>query len=339
MLFSEYKIKDLTLNNRIVMSPMSMYASKDESGNVTDFHKVHYGSRAIGGVGLIILESTAVTKQGRMSPNDLGIWDDSHIAGLQELTSLVHGYDTPIGIQLNHAGRKAKIDGGIIAPSAIQMSESYKKPKEMSIDEITKTIKSFKQAAIRAIESGFDLIEIHAAHGYLIHEFLSPVTNQRTDDYGGSLENRFRFLKEIIVCIRSIWKGPLFVRISGDEYDPTGTTLEENIYYCKQLKQLDVDLIDVSAGGLVNIRPKTYAGYQVPLSDAIKNSVDIATGAVGIIKHSDQAEEILQNKRADLIFIGRELLWNPHWTYKAAKELNYELTLPQSYSWSWIAKL
>lgn len=339
MLFSPYTIKDLTLKNRIVMSPMSMYACEDESGIVQDWHRIHYPTRAIGGVGLVMVECSAVTPQGRMSPQDLGIWGDEHTEGLKKLASLIKDSGAAVGIQICHAGRKAKIDGPIVAPSAIPFKEGEKTPEELSIDQINTIVQEFKEAAARAKAAEFDVLEIHAAHGYLINEFLSPVTNQRQDEYGGTVENRFRFLKEVIESVKTEWDRPLFVRVSADEFDPHGNSLDNYIYYSALMKEMGVDLIDVSAGGLVNFRPKTYPGYQVPLADAIRNGANVPTGAVGLIKQAGHAEEILNNGRADLIFLGRELLWNPHWAYTAAQELGVELELPQSYSWSWIKKL
>ncbi|VUG07062.1 NADPH dehydrogenase [Paenibacillus polymyxa] len=339
MLFSPYKIKDLKLKNRIVMSPMSMYACEDESGIVQTWHKIHYPARAIGGVGLILVEATAITMQGRMTPQDLGIWNNSHIEGLSELTALIHDLGTSIGIQLSHAGRKAKIDGSIIAPSPIPYEEGQKVPEEMTINQIKEVIHGFVEGANRAKKAGFDVIEIHAAHGYLIHEFLSPLSNNRQDEYGGSRENRFRFLKEVIEGIKTVWEGPLFVRISADEYHPEGSLPEDYVYYGSLMKELGVDLVDVSTGGLVGIRPQTYPGYQVPFADMIRSKANIPTGAVGLIKEPEHAEEILRNNRADLIFLGRELMWNPHWAYMAASRLGVKLELPKSYSWSWITKL
>lgn len=339
MLFSPFTIKDLSLKNRIVMSPMSMYACKDETGIVQDWHRIHYPARAIGGVGLVMVECSAVTLQGRMSPQDLGIWGDEHIDGLKSLVALVKTAGAAVGIQISHAGRKAKIDGPIVAPSAISFKEGEKTPEELSITQIENIVQEFKEAAARVRKAEFDVLEIHAAHGYLINEFLSPVTNQRQDEYGGTVEKRFRLLKEIIESVKTEWNGPLFVRVSADEFDTEGNSLDHYIYYSRLMKEMGVDLIDVSAGGLINFRPKTYPGYQVPLADAIRNAADVPTGAVGLIKQAGHAEEILRNKRADLIFLGRELLWNPHWAYAAAQELGVVLELPQSYSWSWIKKL
>lgn len=338
-LFSPYKIKNLELKNRIVMSPMSMYACKDGSGLVQDWHRIHYPARAVGGVGLVIIESTAVTKQGRMGPTDLGIWEDGQVEGLRDLVNLIKGQGAAVGMQLNHAGRKAKIDDPIAAPSSIAFSKGGKVPEELTKTQINQVVEAFGQSARRCTEAGFDVVEIHAAHGYLLHEFLSPVTNYRTDEYGGSPEDRFRILKEVIEKVQSEWMGPLFVRISATDQAESGNTIEDSIVYAKWLKELGVDLIDVSNGLLTPAKAKTFPGYQVLYAESIRKEAEIATGAVGKVIQPEQAEEIISNGRADLVFIGRELLVNPHWTYYAANRLNYDLELPQQYSWSWIKTL
>lgn len=334
-LFEPFTIKQMTLKNRIVMSPMCMYSCEKEDGIVTDWHKIHYTSRAIGQVGLIMVEATAVTPQGRISPRDLGIWSDEHIEGLQQLTKLAHTYGSKIGIQLAHAGRKAQVKESIIAPSPLAFSSQYKQPEEMTLTQISETIQAFARAAIRAREAGFDCIEIHAAHGYLINQFLSPLTNHRQDEYGGNAENRFRFLREIVEQVQQHWDGPLFVRVSANEYDPDGNGIEETIQYAKQLKALGVDLIDCSSGGVVPVNVDAYPGYQVPYAEAIRRQANISTGAVGLITTANQAEEILQNERADLIFLGRELLRQPYWPYYVAKELGFPIQGPVQYERGW----
>lgn len=334
-LFTSYTLKDVTLKNRIVMSPMCMYSSHEKDGKVQNFHKTHYTSRAIGGAGLLIVEATAVTPQGRISDRDLGIWDDEHIAGLRELVSLMKEEDTKTGIQLAHAGRKAVVDGDILAPSPIAFDETYKQPKEMSVEDIKETVEAFRQGAIRAKQAGFDIIELHGAHGYLLNEFLSPITNKRTDEYGGSAENRYRFLKETITAVKEVWEGPLFVRISANDYLEGGMDPEQYIEMTRWMKQDGVDLIDVSSGAVAPARIKAFPGYQVPFSDTIKHGADIATGAVGLILSPAQADEIIQNDRADLILLGRELLRDPYWPRTAAKELNYEITAPKQYERGW----
>lgn len=334
-LFSPYTIKNLTLKNRIVMSPMCMYSSHNQDGQVQNWHRTHYVSRAVGQVGLIILEATAVTAQGRISPQDLGIWDDSHIEGLKELSDLIHEQGSHVGIQLAHAGRKAEIDGPIIAPSAIAFNEKMKTPQEMTMDDIHNTIEAFKNAARRVKQAGLDVIEIHAAHGYLINEFLSPLSNKRTDDYGGSFENRYRFLREVIEAIQTEWDGPLFVRISASDYHPDGNCIDDYVEYAKLMKEHGVDLVDCSSGALVPAKIDVYPGYQVRFAERIKHEAKIATGAVGLITSGNLAEEILRNKRADLIFIGRELLRDPYWPRTAAKELDTTVHSPVQYERGW----
>ncbi len=335
-LFSPYTIKNTTFKNRIVMAPMCMYSSYHEDGKVQNFHLTHYVSRALGQVGLIILEATAVASQGRISPQDLGIWDDDHIPGLKQLTTMMKEHGAKTGIQLAHAGRKAVLEGDIFAPSAIPFNEQMKMPKEMTLEDIRHTIEDFKKGAERAKNAGFDVIEIHAAHGYLINEFLSPLSNQRTDQYGGTLENRYRILKEVIDEINTVWNGPLFVRVSAFDYHENGLGVEEYIAMSKWMKAQGVDLIDVSSGGLVPADISSYPGYQVKYAEEIKQKAAIPTGAVGLITTGIQAEEILQNERADLIFIARALLRDPFWPRTAAKELGITIEAPKQYSRGWI---
>ncbi|MEX3715693.1 NADPH dehydrogenase NamA [Cytobacillus horneckiae] len=335
-LFSPYTIKGLTIKNRIVMAPMCMYSSYEEDGMVTSWHETHYLSRATGQVGLIIIEATAVTPQGRISSRDLGIWNDEQMDGLKSLTDKLKAYGSAAGIQLAHAGRKAEVDGEIIAPSAIAFDETRKQPKEMSKKEIQDTIEAFKQAAIRSKKAGFDVIEIHGAHGYLINEFLSPLTNTRQDEYGGSAENRYRFLREVLDAVNSVWNGPLFVRVSANDYHENGLTAEDYVQLGKWMKEQGVDLIDVSSGGVVPAKIHAYPGYQVKFAEEIKEGASIPTGAVGLITTGIQAEEILQNERADLIFIARELLRDPYWPRTAAKELRTDITPPKQYERGWL---
>lgn len=334
-LFSPYTIKKLTLKNRIVMSPMCMYSCFDQSGLVNDWHITHYTSRAVGQVGLVIQESTAVTAQGRISMQDLGIWSDDHIPGLQQLVELNHKNDSKIGIQLNHAGRKAVVDGPIIAPSALPFNDESKKPEEMTKEDISATIQAFKDAAHRADQAGYDLIEIHGAHGYLINQFLSPISNKRTDEYGGNLDNRYRFLSEVIEAIKSVWDKPLFVRVSATDHLEGGSILEDHVYYAKKMKAQGVDLIDCSSGAVAPATIDAFPGYQVPYADKIRHEAEIATGAVGLILNGTQAEEILKNERADLIILARALLRNPYWAYAAATELDVEIKSPVQYERGW----
>lgn len=334
-LFEPFTIRNVTFKNRIVMSPMCMYSCMEEDGKVQDWHFTHYASRAAGQVGLIILEATAVAPQGRISNKDLGIWSDEHIDGLSKLTRLIKSNGSKAGIQLAHAGRKAELEGDIFAPSALAFNDSMKQPKEMSLQDIKETIAAFRIAAKRAKKADFEVIELHAAHGYLINEFLSPLSNKRTDQYGGSAENRYRFLSEVIAAVREEWDGPLFVRVSACDYHEKGLRLEDYIQMAGWMKEQNVDLVDASSGAVVPAKIHVFPGYQVPYAEAIRKEAGIATGAVGLITAPQQAEEILQNGRADLIFLGRELLRNPYWALTAAKELRTELQAPVQYERGW----
>jgi NADPH2 dehydrogenase len=335
-LFSPYTIKDITLKNRIVMAPMCMYSSHNEDGQVENWHRTHYTSRAVGQVGLIIVEATAVTPKGRISPRDLGIWSDEHVAGLKELVELIKEHGTKTGIQLAHAGRKAVLEGDIIAPSALPFNEEMKTPLEMTKEDIVETVDAFKKGAERALKAGFDVIEIHGAHGYLINEFLSPLSNKRTDEYGGSAENRYRFLREVIEAVKTVWNGPLFVRVSANDYHEEGLKVDDYVVFSQWIKEQGVDLIDVSSGAVVPARINVYPGYQVKLSETIRKSAEIPTGAVGLITSGIQAEEILQNERADLIFLARVLLRDPYWPRTAAKELGVSIEGPKQYERGWV---
>jgi len=334
-LFTPYQVKDVQLKNRIVMSPMCMYSSTEENGMLTPFHHTHYLSRAVGQVGLIMVEATAVMPEGRISKHDLGIWSDDHIPGFKHLNEQIHLYGAKSGIQLAHAGRKAVLDSPIYAPSPIPFHKTDKVPVEMTIDDIEETISAFQEGAKRAREADFDILEIHAAHGYLINEFLSPLTNKRQDSYGGNKEGRFLFLRRVIQAVQAEWNGPIFVRLSTDEYDEDGNTLNDILYISQQLKALGVDLIDCSSGGVIPKTVSSYPGYQVKRAEKIKHEIGIDTGAVGLITSGILAEEILQNERADLIFIGRELLSNPYWPKVAATELKTELEAPVQYKRGW----
>ena len=335
LLFEPFTIKNVQLKNRIVMAPMCMYSSHTRDGKVQDWHKIHYASRAVGQVGLIMVEATAVSPEGRISEQDLGIWNDDQIEGLHTLTSLMKKHGTVTGIQLAHAGRKAGVDGEILAPVSVPFNEKMKTPKEMTKEEIADTVEAFKQAAIRSKKAGFEVIEIHGAHGYLINEFLTPAINTRTDEYGGSAEKRYRFLKEIISAVKSVFDGPLFVRISAKDYHDDGYEPEDYVQYARWMKEDGIDLIDVSSGGVMHVPVPSFPGYQVPMSETIKHGAKIATGAVGLITTGIQAEEILQNNRADLIFIGRELLRDPYRPRNAAKGLGTSLEAPEPYERGW----
>lgn len=333
-LFSPYTVKGVTIKNRIVMSPMCMYSS-DESGKVKNWHLTHYTTRAVGQVGLIMVEATAVSSEGRISPRDLGIWSDEHIDGLKDIVSLSKEHGAKVAIQLAHAGRKAELEEEILAPSSIAFDESYKTPKEMTKGDIQNKVQNFKEGARRAKVAGFDIIEIHGAHGYLINEFLSPISNKREDEYGGSAQNRYRFLKEVIEAVKEEWNGPLFVRVSAFDYLDEGLKADDYVPFAKWMKEQGVDLIDVSSGAVAPAPITAYPGYQVQFADQIKNEANIDTGAVGLITNGFQAEEILRNNRADLVFLARELLRDPYWPRTAAKELREEIEAPVQYEYGW----
>jgi len=336
-LFEPYTIKNITLKNRIVMSPMCMYSCMAKDGKITDWHRVHYTTRAVGQVGLIIFEASAVVPQGRISFEDLGIWSDGHIAGLKEVVDMIHVHGSKAGTQLAHAGRKAELGVAGEAPSAIAFDQMLQ-PKELSVEEIKGLVDAYRQAAVRAKAAGFDLLEIHAAHGYLINEFLSPLSNLRSDEYGGDEIKRYRFLKEIIDAVKAVWDGPLFVRISATDYTEGGNTPETYVRYAKLMKEQGIDLVDCSSGGLVMAPIKTFPGYQVAAAALIREEAGIATGAVGLITEPQQAEDILQKGEADLIILARELLRNPYWPFKAAAELGATITPPVQYQRGWTVK-
>lgn len=332
-LFESIKIRGVEFKNRIVMPPMCMYSS-DDSGYANDWHFIHYGTRAIGGAGLIIVEATGVERRGRITDRDLGIWDDSHIVGLSNIATLCKKYGSRVGIQLGHAGRKCEVDSeDIIAPSPIAYNEKYKVPRKMSKEDIDKVVKAFKEGAKRADEAGFDLIEIHAAHGYLINQFLSPLSNKRDDEYGGSVENRARILKDILREIRKVWpeNKPVIVRVSAEDYVEDGNHPEDLAEILNLVKDEGVDLVNVSSGAVVPARIKMYPGYQVRFAEVIKRETKLPVIAGGLISEAEMAEEIVSNNRADMIFLGRELLRNPYWPLNAAKKLGYDIDWPVQY--------
>lgn len=332
-LFENIKIKDMELGNRIVMAPMCMYSS-DESGYVKDWHYIHYATRAIGGVGLIILEATAVEKRGRISNRDLGIWEDSHIEGLSRIVNICKEHGSKVGIQLGHAGRKCEVESEkIISPSSIAFNKNYPIPNKMDQDTIDEVINSFKEGAIRADRAGFDTIEIHGAHGYLINQFLSPLTNKRQDEYGGSLKNRTRFLKNIIKEIRTVWpeNKPIILRVSAEEYVEDGNSPEDLVNIINLVKDEGLDIINVSSGAVVPAKIDIYPGYQIRFAETIKEGVNLPVIGGGLITHPEMAEEILKNHRSDLIYLGRELLRNPYWPLKASRTLNHNIDWPLQY--------
>ena len=342
-LFESIKFRNVELKNRMVMSPMCMYSAED--GVASDFHFFHYTSRAQGGIGLIVLEATGVEARGRITNKCLGIWNDEQAQSLKKIVDYIHqNTETKMGIQLAHAGRKGStwenkqisIEEGweTIAPSPIPFHPTERIPHELSVDEIKNLIKDFQNAAKRSVEAGFDVIEIHAAHGYLIHEFLSPISNTRIDEYGGSFENRVRFLFEIVDAVNSELSQDqaLFVRISGTEYADNGWDIEESVKLSNILKNRNVDLVDVSSGGNIHGAKITlFDGYQVPLAEEIKKETNIKTGAVGLITTSEHAEEILQEGKADLVFFGRELLRNPYLASHFARENQQETFFSHQY--------
>lgn len=331
-MFEEYKIKNMTLKNRIVMPPMCMY-STDDSGKVRDFHFAHYVDRAIGGVGLIILEATAVVPNGRISPRDLGIWSNGQFVGLKRVVDVCHENGAKMAVQLAHAGRKSEVkDESIVAPSPIRFSEDYPVPRELSVSDIKDIINNFKAAAERANNIGFDAIEIHGAHGYLIHEFLSPITNKREDSYGGSLENRVKFLKEVLEGVMEVWpkEKPILLRVSASDYAEGGIDIDEMVKIINLVKHY-VDVVHVSSGGLVSVPINTYPGYQVGFAERIKKECSVPTIAVGLITAPEQVEDILNNNRADLVALGRELLRNPYWVLNTARDYGIETEYPQQY--------
>jgi 2,4-dienoyl-CoA reductase-like NADH-dependent reductase (Old Yellow Enzyme family) len=346
-LFSPLIVKDVTLRNRIAVSPMCQYSAN--GGFANDWHLVHYGCRAVGGAGLIMQEATAVLPEGRITPDDLGLYKDEHIEALQTITSFIHQQGAVAGIQLAHAGRKAgcaipwkgskqlgETEGGweTVAPSAISFNPDDNIPLELDQDGINKVEASFKLAAARALQAGYKILEIHAAHGYLIHQFLSPLSNHRTDTYGGCFENRIRLLVEIVKQVKTVWPEnlPLFVRISATDWWEGGWNLEEATELVSILKKEGVDLIDCSSGGLVPYQKiQVGPGYQVPFSERIKKETGILTSSVGLITDAHQAEEILQKEQADLIMIGRESLRNPHFPLQTANILGEDIQWPLQY--------
>ena len=340
-LFSPLKIKGVELKNRIAVSPMCQYSSND--GMPNDWHLVHLGSRAVGGAGLVFTEATAVSPEGRISPDDAGIWNDKQADAYKRITSFIKTQNSVPGIQLAHAGRKAstfapwkgvgevEIERGgwrTIAPSAIPFSGNYPSPKDMSIEDIKLVIEQFCQAAKRSLDSGFEIIELHMAHGYLAHEFLSPLSNRRTDNYGGSLDNRCRFVIETAKSVRRIIPDsmPLFVRISASDWTEGGWDICHSVQLAKWLKDTGVDLIDCSSGGNIsNAKIPAAPGYQIPFAQRIKKEANIPTGGVGLITNAEQAEQIIINEQADIVLLAREMLRDPYWAMQAAKKLNAEL--------------
>ena len=334
-IFKEFSLKNLKLKNRVVMAPMCMYEAEND-GLVNDFHYIHYANRALGGVSAIIVEASAVESRGRISDKDLGIWSDNHIEGLKKVSDGIKKYGAYAGIQLGHAGRKCSVESEIIlAPSAIAFSSDYKVPVEISKAQMEEVKISFREGARRANEAGFDFIEIHGAHGYLLSEFLSPLSNKRNDEYGGSIENRTRFIVEVIREIKKVWPEDkaILLRVSAKDYQVNGNTKVEMAKIIDIVKKEGIDLVNVSTGGVVSdVSMNVYPGYQIPEAEYIKHKCNIPVIAGGLITTGDEGTQIIENDRADLIFLGRVLLREPYWVLNEAKKRNIELEyMPTAY--------
>jgi 2,4-dienoyl-CoA reductase-like NADH-dependent reductase (Old Yellow Enzyme family) len=348
-LFSPIQLAGVTFSNRVFVSPMCQYSSED--GFSSDWHLVHLGSRAVGGAGMVMTEAAAVLPEGRITPQDLGLWKDDHVTGLKRIVEFLHGQGARAGVQLAHAGRKGSMprpwapeqrsltlsEGGwknVMAPSAVRFAENFAQPIALDLAGIQTITKAFTRAAERALETGFDVVELHAAHGYLLHQFLSPLSNGRTDQYGGSFENRIRLVVEVVDAIRSVWPAelPLLVRISATDWAEGGWEIEQSVALSKVLKEHKVDLIDVSSGGLTPQQAIPLGpGYQTPFAERIRREAQTPTGAVGMITNAVQAEHILRTGQADLVLLARELLREPYWPLQAAKELGDIASWPAQY--------
>ena len=347
-LFDPLTIRRQIFANRVFVSPMCEYSSDD--GFANDWHLVHLGSRAVGGAGLVLTEATAVSAEGRISPQDLGIWKDDHIDFLSRIVRFIHEQGSVAGMQLAHAGRKASTyrpwsgngavpvaNGGwpdVLAPSAVAFADNYPMPQALTLDGIARVTNAFVDAARRAHQAGFRVIELHAAHGYLLHEFLSPLSNQRQDHYGGSFENRTRLLREVVQAVRRVWPeaAPLFVRISATDWVEGGWEIEQSVELARQLKPLGVDFIDCSTGGNAEqAKIPVGPGYQVPFAERIRRDAGILTGAVGLITEPSQAEHIVSSGQADAVLLARELLRDPYFPLRAARELGQEIGWPAQY--------
>lgn len=352
-LFEPIAIGAVTFRNRIVVSPMCQYSSTD--GYANDWHLVHLASRAVGGAGLVFTEAAAVEARGRISPQDLGIWSDAHIETLAKIVSTIDNLGAIAGIQLAHAGRKAstappweggkvldEAEGGwrpVVSSSAIPFNDNSPVPEALNPEEIQQVITAFVQAAKRSVAAGFKVIEIHAAHGYLLHQFLSPLSNQRDDEYGGSFENRTRLLREVVQQVREVLPEgyPLWVRISATDWVENGWDIEQSIALADKLKYLGVDLIDCSSGGNVSkVKIPVGPGYQTEFASRIRHEANILTGAVGLIITPEQADHIIRTGQADIVLLGRELLRNPYWPSEAAKKLRQDKVWPVQYERAWM---
>jgi 2,4-dienoyl-CoA reductase-like NADH-dependent reductase (Old Yellow Enzyme family) len=347
-LFTPLRLRNLTLRNHIAVSPMCQYSSRD--GHAEDWHLVHLGAFATGGAGLVLTEATAVSPEGRISPHDLGLWDDAHVPMLRRITDFLRAQGAASGVQLAHAGRKASTkrpwegsgrvtpaEGGwddVVAPSAVPFDEHYPMPRPLDGDGITRVVDAFRDAARRALDAGFDVVEVHAAHGYLLHTFLSPLANRRDDAYGGAFANRTRLLRDVVAAIREVWPAerPLFVRLSATDWVTGGWDADDTVRLARDLALLGVDLVDCSSGGLSPAQRIPVApGYQVPFARRVRAEASIATGAVGLMTEPAQANAIVTDGDADLVLLGRELLRHPYWPLHAAHVLGCDVAWPPQY--------
>lgn len=348
-LFAPFQVRDVRFRNRIAVSPMCMYSSED--GFANDWHFVHLGSRAIGGAALVMTEAAAVLPEGRISPDDLGIWNDVHVKELGRIIAFIESHGAVAGVQLAHAGRKASTSAPwkghaplqesargwrpIFAPSALPFDEGYQRPEPLDFAGIRRVVAAFADAAERCRHAGAKVVEIHAAHGYLLHEFLSPLTNQRTDDYGGTFENRIRLVCDIVEAVRVRWpeECPLFLRLSATDWVERGWSGEDSIALARCLKSRGVDLIDCSSGGAVpRATIPVGPGHQVGFARRIREEAGLATGAVGMITSPEQADQIIRLHDADMVLLAREILRDPHWPLHAARELRHDIARPPQYA-------
>jgi 2,4-dienoyl-CoA reductase-like NADH-dependent reductase (Old Yellow Enzyme family) len=347
-LFDELTIRDVRLANRIAVSPMCQYSCED--GLATDWHLVHLGSRAVGGAALVIAEATAVLPEARISPQDLGIWSEAHIEPLARIAQFIHSQGSVAGIQIAHAGRKASTarpwdgagklteqEGGwndIVAPSAVAFAPNYPMPAAVTVERIASIVDAFGKAAQRALDAGFRVLEIHSAHGYFLHEFLSPLSNHRSDQYGGSFENRTRIVREVVNRVRQYWpeRLPLFIRISATDWVEGGWDTDQAVELARSLRTLGVDLVDCSSGGnIADAKIPMAPGYQVPFAERIRRDAGILTGAVGMITEAQQADDIIRRGQADIILLAREMLRDPYWPLHAAAQLGKQISWPAQY--------
>jgi 2,4-dienoyl-CoA reductase-like NADH-dependent reductase (Old Yellow Enzyme family) len=350
-LFTPFRVREIELKNRIVVSPMCQYSAKD--GHPQTWHLVHLGSRAVGGASLVMVEATAVEERGRISSSDTGIYEEAHVASWRPMAKFIREAGAVAGMQLAHAGRKASVvppwlggkpvplsEGGWqgVSSSALPFDDGFMTPHALSVPEIEKVVAAFRTGAERALAAGFEVLELHAAHGYLLHQFLSPLCNKRQDEYGGALENRMRMPLQVVKAVREAWpaKLPLFFRVSVTDWHPGGWDLEQTIELCRRLGPLGVDVIDVSSGGTVpRVQIPMGPGYQVPFAQAIRERAGIATAAVGMLTDPAQAETILSCEQADLVVLARELLRDPYWPRRAAKSLGATIKPPVQYERAW----